>query len=266
MSDIEKERAARLARMLRERLDVDHLVQMDMIRVLDELKRLRLIVDYLEVPASDLGGAEGRFDPHTGIMSFPHGTLTGARRGSGRSNFTIAHEIGHWADKVEEVRNRGSPRGARTARDETFADSFAAEFLAPYDKANFSADTTPVELRGRFNLSADAARFRHKEFSERFRRENNIERALPADVVDFLEEARARGRPVRNLPRRPQAPTVQRPIPPSPASPAVEENCNVCGSPRIELDGSTRARCPECRATYERFQDGDSAAGSGQSI
>jgi IrrE N-terminal-like domain len=263
MSNIEEERAEKLARELRERLGVDHLVQMDMVRVLDAMKKLGFIADYKEVPNAELDGAEGRFDPITGIICFPIGTLCGANKGDGRSNFTIAHEIGHFVDGVTEVRNRGSIKGRRTASDERFADAFAAAFLAPYERARFTRRTTPKDVRLRFNLSSQAAKIQHEKFSRRFRKANNIERPLPADVIDFLEEARARGRFVRSVsPQRIARPASRRSRSAASASPApLGESCVVCGSPRLAIEGSTKARCLDCETTYDRFQDGDTATG-----
>jgi hypothetical protein len=210
--------------------------------------------------------AEGRFDPITGVVSLPRSTVESAKIGDPRANFTIAHEIGHIADGVTETRNRGSVKGKRTARDENFANRFAAGFLAPFHRAKFGPTTTVESVRQHFNLSHATAKIRHDQFSRWYRKVNRTERPLPATVVSFLEEARAKGKAVKSLPqpdKRAVPGSGENRIPPSPPvrdRTSSGEVCSVCASDRLELIGSTKAYCRDCRATYVRFQDGDPAS------
>jgi IrrE N-terminal-like domain len=255
----------RIAQTWRARLYVEDQPKPNMIGVLDELVRQNIISAWVSVPDDLMNGAEGRFDPADRRIFLRESDCRGAAEGNPRSNFTIAHEIGHMVFQVSHSRNRSTePSVAEKIisgirRDERRANGFAAAFLAPFHKAEFSFGTTWQQVAERFNLSRQAAQSRLEEFARIYRRKRNFERDLPDVAIDFLEEARARGHNIRSLPSPgPKAAKFRvEPIPPS----TVEEACLVCSWPQLEIYGVTKVRCPECKATYDRFQDGDRVLG-----
>ncbi len=86
-----------------------------------------------------------------------------------RKRFSCAHEIGHYADRLnqdgeqyEYVDFRGQQASAGTNPDEVFANQFAAALLMPEDEVRRLAKAgTPTFLMAqRFGVSDDAIRFR----------------------------------------------------------------------------------------------------------
>ena len=59
-------------RRLRELLGVDHLLQMDMIRVLNEMKTHGLIADWVVVPDLEMPKVDGHWKPETRVV-YPTG-------------------------------------------------------------------------------------------------------------------------------------------------------------------------------------------------
>ena len=250
-----------IAKSWRVKVGVDNVLQIDMLRVFEELKSQRIIEDFVFVPDDFLGGAEGRYDPDLRKVFLRESDRVGVTQRSPRSSFTMAHEMGHIVFKATKARDRSSDPIRSYAptirRDERPADRFAAAFLSPYHRSNYAPGTTAQQIAQQFNLSPDAARIRIEEFARIYRRQHGLRRPLPANVVSYLEEARARGRVVTSLPVAPNRDAVAEPR----DVPTISETCFVCGWPQVELANTTKVGCPKCKAFYVRFQDGDSAAG-----
>jgi hypothetical protein len=184
---------------------------------------------------------------------------------TGRALFTVAHEISHALLGHKNARNRSHALSSADKatpsihRDERAAERLAAAILAPYDLADFNLETTPADVANRFGLSRKAAIARQEEFARIYRRQHKIERALPPDVIDFLEEAAERGHKIRSLPPR----TAPRRTPKVLPSQVARERRGVrdpcfCGWPTLFPIGN-EMKCPNCQAVYGRYQDGDTA-------
>jgi Zn-dependent peptidase ImmA (M78 family) len=206
MSFYEDEDFEELARRYREELGIDEQLQLNMVEILRECKFRGYIVDYVRLPDEKMPDAEARFDPHERKVYICESTYQGANKKEPRSNWAIAHELGHWAFGHQQIRNRSAvaskiERIAPTIRkDETQAHRFAASFLAPFHRANFTLATTAQEIADRFGISLRAANLRLEEFVRIYRRSNQAPRALPPGVIDFLKEAQKKGHKVTSLP------------------------------------------------------------------
>ncbi len=93
-----------------------------------------------------------------------------------RKRFSCAHEIGHYADRLnqdgeqyEYVDLRGQQASAGTNPDEIFANQFAAALLMPEDEVKrlVKAGTATFLMAQHFGVSDDAIRYRLKNLGLR---------------------------------------------------------------------------------------------------
>lgn len=186
-------------RNLRVKLGIDDKARLDPIDVLRKLKHHGYIVDYVRVSNGSMPEAEAKFDPDKGIIYIRESIYLAAERGEARARWTIGHEVGHFALNHRKIRNRSSdPRliekiAPTIRRDETQANKFAAAFLAPFHRAEFSPYTTAQQIANRFGISLEAAKSRLQELYRIYRRLHGIKRQLPNSIIDLLAEARRKG-------------------------------------------------------------------------
>lgn len=277
------------ARLLREKLGIDHL---DLLQPSDLIRRLigSALIDRCDiVPDEDLPDYEARFHADERCLVVRQSVADPPPYRAGRARWTIGHECGHIALGHQGIRNRSTQANiiekidARLRREEREAHRFAAAFLAPAYRVNFLPDaTTADQLSQRFGLSAEAAANRYSELARRYRRENRIERDLPDFAIDFLTEARKRGYDVRSLETSPKAREAQGVGANAPrrddngaaptdvgvaASPAADppltststylnEPCPICGERKLMPHGSVN-KCLNCGGAGGLFADGD---------
>lgn len=192
------------AKSLRVKIGVDDELRPKMIDVLRTLKHSGIINDYVRVPNEAMPDVEAKFDPDNRKIFLRESTYIAAERENDRARWTIAHEVGHAVFAHSKTRNRSSNPGriekiAPSIRcDETQANKFAAAFLAPFHRADFSLETTPEQIARRFGVSVPAAVARVEELTRIYRRINGLRRPLPSSVIDLLGEAQRRGHKIRN--------------------------------------------------------------------
>jgi hypothetical protein len=165
------------------------------------LKQAGHIKDYVCVPDADLT-SEGKYEPDEGRLYFRVSTWDGASAGNPHHTWTVAHEGCHVVLKHKETRLRASVRqfsSRQTSHDEADAHRLTASLIAPFDKADFSLDSTLEDVQSRFGLSRAAAARRLEELQRMFRRKHGISRPLPPGVVDFLAAQKRKGYPVTSL-------------------------------------------------------------------
>jgi len=205
MAYLEDKDLERAARNLRLELGIDDQLRPDMTLVLQKMKHHGYIVDYARVPDHLMPDAEAKFNPDERRLHLRDSTYRAAQQTVPRSRWTIAHELGHVALNHIRTRHRSAlPReieriAPTIRRDEAQAHKFAAAFLAPFHRADFSSATTPEEIAHRFGISLPAARRRVDEFAQMYRRLLGIPRPLPQGIVDFLAEAQRKGHKVMSL-------------------------------------------------------------------
>ena len=183
----------------------------DVVTGLFKLKHEGRIDDYLRVPDVDLPEDEAEFDPHTGLLRIresvfcaandPYSSSTKRKR----ARFTIMHEIGHVLLEHKGTRHRNvSDRKIEkiligTKVDEGEANRFAGAFLVPPELVDLSVSPTASQLSSEFLVSEQAAEVRLQELQAIARRQNKMKRAPPAEVLEFLREAKAKGFNIRSL-------------------------------------------------------------------
>ncbi len=246
----------RIATDLRLRLGFEAQIFLDPFEVLAAFKQRGLITDFISRSDSEMPGLEGHFDVETRVISFPETTLMGAKRGDRRAIWSIFHELGHVIFRPARSRNRSKARSLvervvpAIVRDERAADSFAAAFAAPYDRSEYTPQTTAADIAARFRLNDRAATIRLAELGEIHRKRHHVERRLPSTAIRFLEEGRSKGHHITSLPARLEAAPELFPA-------FLGPQCTSCGEPALYDVGSTRALCANCRSNGHRFQDGD---------
>lgn len=195
----------RKARKMRVALGIDDQLCPDVIDVVQKLKHRGSITDYVRVPDHLMQEAEAKFDPCDRKLYLRESTYCAARKCEPRARWTVAHEIGHIALHHDRARNRSTlpteieQIAPTIRRDETQAHKFAAAFLAPYHRANFSLEMTSNEVAKLFGISLPAATRRVQELGRIYRKLRGIQRPLPKGVVDFLAEAQRKGHKITSL-------------------------------------------------------------------
>lgn len=182
-------------------------VKLDVIELLRRLKRHGYIADYVRVPDTALADAEAKYVPQERKIYIRESAYQGAVVGEPHYRFTVCHEVSHVVLDHQFERKRslfGSHAAERRVpainRDEAQANKLAAALLAPFYKAAFGSDTTCDMVQKRFGLSCTTAQHRFEELSHLYRLKNNLPRALPPGVIDFLSARRAEGHAVTSLP------------------------------------------------------------------
>ena len=232
MTYLSDEDFERLTRKLRITLGIDDQLRPDMIDVITSLKRLGYIADWVHVPDQCMAGAEAKFDPKDRKLYLSETTYLAALGDEPRARWTIAHEVGHIALAHHNARNRNAVRSEieriapTVRRDEAQANRFAAAFLAPFHKTNFSLEMTATQLADRFGISVTAATNRVEELARIYRQRNGIQRPLPQGIIDFLKEAQRKGHKIMSL--------------------ASEKPNGASSTQRIETEQYEGDACPRC--------------------
>jgi Zn-dependent peptidase ImmA (M78 family) len=120
---------------------------------------------YAVLPAEEMGDDEARTYPDKYLIEIREDVYYAATDGDRRAQFTLAHEVGHL------VLHAGLDKSVSFARSSTEhkiyedsewqADTFAAEFLMPYEIAIQCND--PVEISERFEVSQSAGETRYRK-------------------------------------------------------------------------------------------------------
>lgn len=103
-------------------------------------------------------GVYAYYDPKTNKLVISEETYSGACNGIARDRFTLAHEVGHYLLHADQtVLQRISPDIPLPAYldPEWQANTFASEFLAPYDEIVSMSENQVAE---KYGLSMTAAR------------------------------------------------------------------------------------------------------------
>lgn len=206
MSDYSDEGYDQLAKILREALDLDDQIKVDVVEMLRRMKHRGYLRDYISIPDNDLPDAEAKFVAEDRKIYLRESIYRSASRGDPRARFTIAHEIAHCALNHQYMRKRGIAVGAfekkvpSIRRDERQADKLAAAILAPFHRAEFTLTTNSKQLAERFGLSDRMSSIRTDELAGIYRRLHKIKRDLPPGVADFLAAGRRKGYTVTSLP------------------------------------------------------------------
>lgn len=135
----------------------------DIVDVIEvQLPKLMPEFEYSYVEQDDpvLAGAEAITYPDRQQMLISASVYEGACNGNGRDRFTLAHELGHLIlhkGVSSYARQTSEDRDHRVYEDSEWqADTFAAEFLMPYDEVR-SFCCTVGDIKSRFGVSWSAA-------------------------------------------------------------------------------------------------------------
>lgn len=237
----------RLALWLRQQLRMKDILHLNMLEVLEAMKNLFPDFDYKRVKDGEVENGEGLYNSELPYLSIPDNIFEALKRNEPRARFTCAHEIGHWILDHEGRRFR-RPQRQRKAyerstpqirRDEREAEKFAAFFLAPDHLADTFSSIR--DLRSRFGLSRRAAEIRKTELDADARRKKGELKPLPNSIIDFLEQARAKGYKVTSLPdkseRTPAKEARSSETIKSPSSEEQDELCINCGNFTLHRNG-----------------------------
>jgi Zn-dependent peptidase ImmA (M78 family) len=254
----------RTARKLRLELGVDKCFCVDLIFVLNELKRLGRIKDYVRVP-DDKMSDEAYYDPDQQIVYINARTfraldhiLAATKRDRRRARFTLAHEIAHVAFGHEGLHYRGvtSERarrvGSRMRPGEIEANRFASTFLAPFHlakdamRALHKSSLTDEHLSDLFDINITAAEIRNKVIERMDRRAHGVSRALPRSVADLLKEAVKKGHRVKSL-----AADDDRKRREAKARGYEDKACEVCSEFTLKR-GEFNVKCDTCGYTRQQ--------------
>jgi hypothetical protein len=183
----------------------------DVVTGLFKLKHEGRIHGYLRVPDVDLPEDEAEFDPHTGLLRMRESVFCAANdplsssTKKKRARFTIMHEIGHVLLEHKGTRHRNvSDRKIEkilmgTRVDEAEANRFAGAFLVPPELVDLSSSPTALQLSNEFLVSERSAEVRLQELHAIDRRKSKTKRVPPAEVLEFLREAKAKGFNITSL-------------------------------------------------------------------
>ena len=207
MASYSDEGFEQLAKTIRVSLGIDDVTKIHAIDFLRGLKHAGYIKDYVRLPDSCLPGAAGKYDPEDKKIYLSDSTYIGADNDISRDRFTVFHEGAHALLGHQHERKRSLGAQAKVERrvpsirrDEGDADKLAVAIMAPFHKADFTLETSAVEIGARFGLGPKASSKRCEEFAGMYRRANKVRRPLPKGVSDFLAEQRRRGYVVTSLP------------------------------------------------------------------
>ena len=249
MSSYSDEDYDQIARVLREELDVDEDIWLDVTDTLRRMKHRGYLHDFICLPDNDLPDAEAKFVAEERRIYLRDSVFRAAERGEPHARFTVGHEMAHCALFHQHTRKRGIAVGSferkipSIRRDEKQADKLAAALLAPFHRAAFNLATTATQLADRFGLSATMAKARVEELAGIYRRRHNIQRELPPGVVDFLAAKRAEGYPITSLPSADLV-TMRVRLPKYEGEPCPNPNCREFKMIRC----GTYLKCDACGA------------------
>ncbi len=154
----------RLARILREHLQLDDVLYFPIVELLDVMTELFSDINYEIVEDSVLSKkVHADTDVRTGHIRIKESVYEGACNGEGRDRMTIAHEIGHYFTlcfcgfKLE--RNFGSRKPPAFRDPEWQAKCFAGELMIP---AHLIGGLNKEEIVEQCGVSFDAACVQYK--------------------------------------------------------------------------------------------------------
>ncbi|SOC25247.1 ImmA/IrrE family metallo-endopeptidase [Stappia indica] len=185
----------------RDRMNIRGTLCPDMVHVLDCLTRRNFPrFSYVVVDDSELPNEEAKYDSNICQITVRRSVHCKAQEGDARARMTLAHELGHLVLGHGGIRYRKTSTNVAESAvsnvriEEREAKYFASAFLAPLYLAKDC--NSALELEQTFNISRQAAEIRHEEISKIRRVERKEQRPLPEGVVNFLQEAKKRGRKV----------------------------------------------------------------------
>lgn len=248
MASYSDEGFEQLAKTARNELGIDDLVKVDAIDFLRRLKHAGYIRDYVRLPDACLPDDQAKYNPGDKKIYIRESVYSGAANDNTQHRFTVFHEGAHALLGHQYERKRSFSAKAKIVkkvpsirRDEGDADKLAAAIMAPFDKANFTLETTPAAIANRFGLGPKASSIRCGEFAGIYRRANNLKRPLPKGVSDFLSEQRRRGYLVTSLP--PEEVAAMKPVQDQYTGDACPNPS--CGEFKMVRNG-TAMRCAAC--------------------
>jgi Zn-dependent peptidase ImmA (M78 family) len=217
MAYMQDEEIERGSRRFRQDVRIDGRDIPDLLFVLNELRRIGTIADYLALPDASMPSNHAKYDSDTKVLHFnrsTHGALdliySDGQRERRRSRFTVPHEIAHivlghdggrYRGQSSEVFKRFS-RDQRTAESE--ANRWASAFLAPMHILDrVAADTgRPLDVDTvscLFDINAQAAAIRLETVSRVKERESGAPKLLPTSYANFLRGLQANGARIESL-------------------------------------------------------------------
>lgn len=206
MKRLSDEAIENAAREFRVALGMDDQDQPNVFEALSKCKALGIIKDIAFVDDSVIPGAEAAFDPKQQKIFVSH-TCEARGHRHPRTRFSIAHEFGHKDLDHSRQRNRSSTAKSASWRatsyvedkEESEANRFAGAWLVPYHRVDDPLAVTPQELARQFNVSEKVAEIRLPILQRIYRREHNIPRPLPGNVVDLLRRLEEGGPKLASL-------------------------------------------------------------------
>ena len=148
-----------IAKQVREKFHLDNEKSVDIIKFL-EIASFYLEFDYEIVPERELKNNYAEIDLNNSIIRIQESVLLGASEGNPRHRFTIAHEIGHYIlHKNRVILCRSDEKIKPYEHPEWQANTFAGEFLVPYEKA---LEMTESAIAETFKVSKEVAEIQKK--------------------------------------------------------------------------------------------------------
>lgn len=140
----------------------------DMIRFVEFILPKTLPDFYYEIlPVNKMGNDEARTYPDKLLMQIREDIYLAATSGDLRAQFTLAHELGHLILHTGLDKNASFARSGTDHKiyedSEWQADTFASEFLMPFDEAIKCRSSD--EIQTRFGVSASAAEVRYRKIN-----------------------------------------------------------------------------------------------------
>ncbi len=143
------------------------LQKVDMIKFLEfVLPSVHPDFSYAVIPENEMGSDEARTYPDKTFMEIREDVYFQATSGDRRAQFTLAHELGHLILHSGIDKEMGFARGSSHEiyeDSEWQADTFASEFLMPFDAAVKCADAD--EISNEFGVSITAASVRFEKIN-----------------------------------------------------------------------------------------------------
>lgn len=190
-------------RKLRQRLSIEYQLRPDLLTTIVKLKTYDRKFNYSRVRDDLMPDGEAQWDSDKGVIRLRESTFQSMQRGQPRARFVASEEMMHYLLGHEGILNRNTEKTivetavARIRNQESEARRAAAIFLAPEYLA--PDEVTPRIVADLFAISLEAATFRTAEIERLRRRRLGLERPLPRFAIDFLSEAKRRGRDVKSL-------------------------------------------------------------------
>ncbi len=151
-------------------------------------------VQYSLVQEHELPPPGGQWHAEKRLFIFRQSVFEAANKlnSNPRARWTVAHEVSHFANGDEGVRNRSSKSSLEKAispkvrRIESRTDRFTAALLAPLHLIELEEPISSIALR--FGLSEEAAKIRFEEAARAYRRRHGLTRPLPASIQNLLAD------------------------------------------------------------------------------